>query len=282
MTAYDFAYYLGFRMKPESGVKPRKDHRVRLECESVEDRVVLSHMGGKPLAFHGSEAASSQFGSFTSNDARGSDMIRALRELGIVVSGDSLKAACAPPTSTTTSDSTLTPLLDSLQSALAKLSTDRQALAAKSAVTAADISTLTSDMKAIPNAGVTVPADSLKSVVNQITLAVAGGSDLTQAKTEFTALFNGTSLTQETIDKTFGDLVTVIEHSAVTVDDLNLIAADKAAVESATQALKDAGYDPVHGKHGRARSLASILTGSSISASSILAIGRPRRYPHGR
>lgn len=279
MTAFDFAYYLGFRVKPKPGGKPRKDHRVRLECESVEDRVVLSQMGARPLAFRGADIASSHYGTSTYQAAKGVDLIGALRELGIVVSGSSLRASCAPPTS---SDATLTTLLDNLKTALDKLSTDSQALAAKSAVTVADISALTSDMKAIRDAGVTVSADSLKSVLNQIAFAVAGDSDLTQVKADFTALFDGTSLAQETIDKTFSDLVTVIDHSAVTVDDLNLIAADKAAVDTATQALKDAGYDQVRGKHGRAKPLNSTLTGTSGSTTSIAAIGRARRFAHGR
>lgn len=225
--------------------------------------------------------ASERFDPATSQAARGADLIGALRDLGIVVSGTSLRPSCAPPTSTT-SDATLTTLLDNLNTAIDKLSTDSQALAAKSAVTVADISALTSDMKSIHDAGVTVTADSLKTVMNQIALAVAGGSDLTQAKADFTALFDGTSLTQETIDKTFGDLVTLIDHSAVTVDDLNLIAADKAAVDSATQALKDAGYDPIRGKHGRGKPVTSTLSGTTSSTSSIAAIGRARRFAHGR
>lgn len=281
MTAYDFAYYLGFRMKPNSGGQTRKDHCLRLDCESVEDRVVLSHMGAKPPAFQGAVMASGQFGSLTSQAAKGADLIGALRELGIVVSGASFGSACTPPTSTTT-DATLNALLENLTSAIDKLSTDSQALAAKSGVTVADISALTSDMKAIRGGGVSISADSLKTVLNKIALAVAGGTDLTQSKSDFTALFAGSSLTQETIDKTFDDLVTVIEHSAVTVEDLNLIAADKAAVDAAAQALKDAGYDPVRGKHGRAKPVTSTIAKTTSATASIAAIGRARRFAHGR
>ncbi len=281
MAAYDFGYYLGFRAKPKQAVRSRKENRVRFECESVEDRVVLSHMGPKLPAVQGSFATSGQFGSLTTQAAKGADLIGALRDLGIVVTGSSFGTACTPTTSTTT-DATLSALLDNLRTALDKLATDSQALAAKSAVTVADISALSSDMKAIRDAGMSISADSLKTVVNQIALAVAGDSDLTQARAGFTALFDGSSLSQETIDKTFDDIVTVIDHSGVTVDDLNVIAADKAAIDAANQALKDAGYDPVRGKQGRGRNITSNVSKSTGSASTFASIGRSRKFAHGR
>src|SRR5208283_3369243 len=70
---------------------------------------------------------------------------------------------------------------------------------------------------------------------------VASGAATTQAQTDFTALFTGSTVAQSTIDKTFNDLVQTIQDSKFTAADLSAVAADQAAVQSDLHNLPGGG-----------------------------------------
>jgi hypothetical protein len=282
MSAFDLSYYLGFRSKPKPTVQRRNDFRATVGCESVESRIVLTRFGPMSMGINGFGIGAANVSSMVPRQANGSDLLGVLQDIGIVVSGASFGHGCAPQSSTST-DSAMQTLLDNLKTSLDKLATDSQALAAKSAVTVSDISALTTDMKAIREAGVVLDAAATKTVFSALTQAVAGDADLTQVRADFAALFANSSVSQETIDKTFDDLIVLIDHSGVTTDDLNLIATDKAAVETARQALKDAGYEAGQGvRHGRGKLGNPLNSNSVISLTSGGSFARSRRFGRGR
>ena len=96
----------------------------------------------------------------------------------------------------------------------------------------ADLSALAADGKAISAAGLWLNPQSLDKVTAELATAVAAGTDTTQAKTDFAALFTGSSVSQATIDAAFTDLVKAIKDSGVTSAQLATIAADQAAVQA--------------------------------------------------
>ena len=100
-----------------------------------------------------------------------------------------------------------------LNTDLQKLQTELQSLALKSRVTIVDITNLTTDGQTIAGAGFRINPQSLQKTVSELATAVAGGGDTTQAKTDFNALFSGSSVAQTTIDKAFSDLVQTIQDS---------------------------------------------------------------------
>ena len=107
--------------------------------------------------------------------------------------------------------------LTQLETDLAKLQADVQAVAAKSGTTVADLSALAADAQAIARAGLWLDPQSLNKVTNELATAVAGRADTTQAKTDFAALFTGSSVAQATIDTTFTDLTQAIKDSGITI-----------------------------------------------------------------
>ncbi len=247
MSVFYLTEDLSIRRSPSRGKPSRKNPRAILICESFEDRIVLSHMGARPYALEGSLAEQRQVGSMSHAAQRGTDLSGALRELGIMFTGmpgdSGGRAGKVDRILATTTDETLKTLLTNLKTATEKLTTDLKTVVAKSEVTVAEVSALMTDLKTIRDAGVTLDPAAVKTVIHDLAYAVANGSDLTESKTAFAALFEGSTVSQETIDKTFEDLVKVIDHSNVSAEDLDLIAADKAAVEAAKAALTKAGYD---------------------------------------
>lgn len=257
---------------------PRKENRRRvlISCELNEERVVLSHMGGMPGGRRGMGTPPAEMGTMTPRHEMGANFLGSLGQIGVASGagkfggggfggrhgGDHL------PTST---DPAIQTLIDNLTTATTKMQTDQQALAAKSSVTVADINAVMTDSKAIADAGATLDKTALDAAMNTLARAVASGSDTTEAKTAFDALFTGTTVSQTTIDQTFTDLVKVITDSNVTTEDLDLIASDKAAITTAQQALTDAGYK--FGRHGdgtcptSTTSTTSTTTSSSTTAS---------------
>ena len=107
-----------------------------------------------------------------------------------------------------------------------------ESLAGKSGVTIADLESLTIDSQAIAQAGFHFDVKSLNSVISELANAVAGGTSTSQAQTDFTALFSGSSVSTTTINTTFTDLVQTIQDSAVTTTDLSTVAADEAAIQA--------------------------------------------------
>ncbi|MCY2936670.1 MAG: hypothetical protein NT172_21220 [Planctomycetota bacterium] len=224
--------------------------KARLGCELFEDRVVLSHMGGFPgggggFGHEGHGWGSQQVGSMVPR-TQSADVIGSLGSLGVLPIGGGMfghseigESHGTPPSAGTDPTSVL---FANLKTASDKLRTDVQSLAAKSGLTVADMSSLFSDSKTIAATGATLDKTALDKAVSSIAYAVAGGTDPTQAKADFAAVFTGTTVTQPTIDKTTTDLVQAITDSKVTTTDLDLVTADKTAIDAARKALTDAGF----------------------------------------
>ncbi|MDR3622672.1 MAG: hypothetical protein P4L85_25190 [Paludisphaera borealis] len=170
-------------------------------CESLEGRVVLSNWGGADLL-----GGLSQIG-----------VVTTVMDAGGPRGGQTQSTSGASQTSQTDTD-------------WQTLQTKIQGLAAKSAVTVADLSALTSDSQAIATAGGGLKTESLQTVLGSLATAVAGGADTTQAQADFNALFSGSKVDQATIDKTFTDLVQTIKDSKITTTDLTDFAAAQAAL----------------------------------------------------
>lgn len=121
---------------------------------------------------------------------------------------------------------------------LQKLETDVHAIAAKSGVTVADLTTLYADDQAIGMAGVSLDRTALNKAVTDLATAIAGSADTTASKAEFNALFSATSVSQTTIDKAFTDVSQVITDSKISATDLATIAADQMAVKAALPTIQ--------------------------------------------
>jgi len=119
-----------------------------------------------------------------------------------------------------------------LEADVQKLQSELQTLAAKSGVTIADLQSLTSDGQAISQAGPYFNSRSLNPVISELAAAVAGGSSTTAALRDFTALFNGSSVSASVISTTFSDLVKAIQDSKVTPADLSTVAGDEVAIQT--------------------------------------------------
>jgi len=170
-------------------------------CESLEGRVVLSNFGGADLL-----GSLSQIG-----------VVTTVMDAGGPRGGQTQAEASGAQTSQTDTD---------WQTLQAKI----QGLAAKSEVTIADLSALSSDSRAIATGGGGLKVESLQTVLGSLATAVAGGADTTQAQTDFNALFSGSKVDQTTIDKTFTDLVQTIKDSKITATDLTDFATAQAAI----------------------------------------------------
>ncbi|MFO0956292.1 MAG: hypothetical protein U0800_02365 [Isosphaeraceae bacterium] len=183
---------------------PERSHLARAVpgFEAMENRLVLS-------GFHG--------------DA-GLSLLSTLNSVG-VVTGPVQSAPGDMPTSTNSR-------IAQFQADFKKLTTDLQGLASKSSVSVADINAIANDSEAILQAGAYLDRDALKKVISDLAVAVASNSDTSQAKTAFTALFTGTSVSTTVIDQTFSDLVKLIQDSGVTADDLKMISGDTAAIQA--------------------------------------------------
>ena len=174
-------------------------------CEALEGRVVLSTWGGG-----------------------GNNFLGSLASVGIVTGGD-----FGGPASTYYSPwASQNAQVAQLNSAVQRLQTELQSLAAKSHITIVDINNLTTDSQSIAGAGFWINPQNLQKSVSELVTAVASGAATTQAQTDFNALLSGSNVAQATIDKTFNDLVQTIQDSKITSADLSAVAADQAAVQS--------------------------------------------------
>jgi uncharacterized protein YukE len=165
-----------------------------------------------------------------------------------------------------------------LATALDKLSSDLQAIAAKSGVTLNDLRDLLADERAIAEAGFRPDATALQDAVGKLATAVASGADTGEAQAAFNALFADSSVGQETIDKAFADLVQTIQNSHVTADDLQTIADDRQAVQTALESLdrERAGTSP----SGPGGSLLGTLADLGIVGDGLgYAFGAPSGHP---
>jgi mucin-22 len=181
-------------------------------CEVLEGRVVLSGWGGDG----------------------GGGLIGSLAPLGIVPgAGEFGSFELGEHGGSPTTNSGLT----QLQTDLTKLQTDTQAVTKASGTTIADLNALVNDSQALATAGFRVNATNLEKVTTELATAVAAGSDTTQAKTDFNALFTGSSVTQATIDTTFADLTQAITDSGITTAEITAISTDQTAVQTDLTAL---------------------------------------------
>lgn len=253
----------------------RKNRRAILSCDVAEDRIVptamnfqtmLMGLGGKngfrPPAL---------IGNFTPKIA-GFDIMRSLGDLGILPGGKIGGEMHGMPKPGTPMDPANQVLFDNLKAAVDKLQTDGQAMVAKSGVTIADMMALGSDASTIMSTGAKIDMAALDATMNKMARAVVGGTSTDDARTAFNALFTGTSVKQETIDKTFADLTGAISRSNLTIADLDLIAADRAAVDAARKAIADAGL--LTGKDAGAPPAA---TAPTTPAPTTPATGQPRK-----
>jgi hypothetical protein len=122
--------------------------------------------------------------------------------------------------------------ISQLQNDWKALITDLKNLASKSGVTVGDVESLALDSQSIGHAGFHFDRSSLRNVITELATAVAGGTSTSQAQTDWTALFNGSSVSSMVITNTFNDLVTAIQDSNVKPADLSTVASDEAAIAS--------------------------------------------------
>jgi hypothetical protein len=138
-----------------------------------------------------------------------------------------------------------------LQADLLKLQTELQSLAAKSGLTIADIQNLAIDSQSINQAGFRFDYQSLKQVISELATAVAGGTSTSQAQSDFTALFSGSTVLATTINTAFSDLTKAIQDSNVLPGDLTTVATDQAAIRADLKNLNQAsGGSPGSGSAG--------------------------------
>jgi hypothetical protein len=202
-----------------------------MKCETLEDRVVLTGWGWG-----------------------GGSLIQSLSSIGVVTGlggGFAVDGFRGGPGFGWQGDggSQSNSQTSQLNTDIAKLQTDLQAIAAKSGVTIADLQNLNSDDAAIDQAGLRLDPQALQTAASAIATAVATGSDTSQAKTDFSALFANSNVTQTTIDKAFADIVQTVTDSKVTGTDLTTIATDQTNIKNDLNALK-AGSGSVSGSEG--------------------------------
>ncbi|WZO97986.1 hypothetical protein EP7_005038 [Isosphaeraceae bacterium EP7] len=167
-------------------------------------------------------------------------------EIGVAPGGPHMMTGVPPADSLTinataidaTATTDATAAKTKLDTDLTALQTDIQAIAAKSGVTVADLTTLAADEKALAMAGSRPDATALKTAVTELATAVATGADTAQAKTDFNAAYAKSGVSQTVLDQAFADLSKTITNSKITADDLTRIAADRAAIEADLTALK--------------------------------------------
>ncbi|MFI5455011.1 MAG: hypothetical protein ACHRXM_06125 [Isosphaerales bacterium] len=183
-------------------------------CEALEHRVVLSNGGSGSLI-------ASLPGS----------LIGSLSHVGVVTTPIAPIQSVLPPIvpmAFAVGSSSWT----QLNSDVKALESELQTLAAKSGVTIADLQSLTSDSQAISQAGFHFDSQTLSPVISELAAAVAGGSSTSQAQSDFSSLFSGSTVSASVIDPTFSGLVTAIQDSKVTPTDLSTVAADEAAIQT--------------------------------------------------
>lgn len=131
-----------------------------------------------------------------------------------------------------------------LTTELAKLKTDTQAVVAGSTVTDAQRQALGMDLKSIAKTGFRVGESTLQPVVESLLTSLADGSYANassgiaaQNQADFTALFSGSSVDSALIAQTYTHLVDVARNMNISTDELNTLAADRAAIEASLTRL---------------------------------------------
>jgi predicted outer membrane protein len=159
------------------------------------------------------------------------DLLASLSYTGVVTGPVAVFGpATTPPASSNNDFKQLLADMQALQKDLANL-------AARSDVTIADLESLTSDSQAVAQAGFHFDPRTLNPVTAELAAAVASGSSITQAQSDFAALFNGSSVAASAITTMFNDLVTAIQDSKVTPTNLTTVSNQEAAIRTDLQNL---------------------------------------------
>ncbi|WP_422928186.1 hypothetical protein [Singulisphaera sp. PoT] len=169
-------------------------------------------------------------------------LLSSLSNLGVATSARAASTANPPAGPGGAVDSRVAQLSTDVQ----KLQSDMQGLLAKSGVTVADLSNLESDALTIEKSAPGPLAQDLPQVVSELATAVASGADTTQAKADFQGLFDGANVPDSVLEKAFEDVIRTIEDSKISSSDLDLIAADRAAIAS-DSAGQDDGSSRAYG-----------------------------------
>jgi hypothetical protein len=202
-----------------SGGSPRRPRRAELAWDCLEERTVLSHVGGAGLqqALHRAHAHHSSIGSGTSTTTG---------------------------TTTTTTGST------QLQTDQQALNAAIQALRKTSGTTVGELATLRSDFQALRQAGLVPASSAIEQFKTDLLTAVAAANtagtalttdQLSSLRAEFTNAF-GTSATSSTsnaalISQAFTDLVTAAKATGYTTAQVATISTDLAKVQADLAAL---------------------------------------------
>lgn len=180
-------------------------------------------------------------------------------------------------TGQTSDDPAIQKLLDNLTAALNQQKTNSDAIAAKSNLTVTAIDALHQALSGLDVEGLTLDKTAADAAVNALVRAVAAQTDTTGATAAFRALFTDSGVSQAAIDTAISAITRVVTESNLTVADLDTLKADRAAVDAAFQALRDAGHEPfqiavqsgvafggdsgIRGRLGRARKIVTYETG---------------------
>lgn len=130
-----------------------------------------------------------------------------------------------------------------LAAELKTLRTDVNSVLSGSTVTDAQRLALRTDLDTLADADFKFDKATLGPVVDSLLSTLADGtydSDATVAaanKDAFTALFAGTTVSQDTIDKTYTDIVAIARNLNISTDELTTLSADRAAVQASLTRL---------------------------------------------
>ena len=201
------------KMRSPQARKPQGLRRLSMDCERLEERVVLSHGG---------------FGGFGGFDGPPAGLSGGLSTIGVLPGGDGGGGGGIGEHGGPGQGTQSTQLTTDLQ----KLRADLQQIAASSGVTIADLNALRADELAIVSAGFQPDQAKLQAAITELATAVASGADTSQAKTDFNAVFSGSSISQTALDQAFANLTQIIADSKISVTELQTIANDQAAIQA--------------------------------------------------
>jgi len=182
----------------------------------------------------------------------------------------------SPPTMTAGSS---TSVFAQLEADVQKLQTELQTLAAKSGVTIADLQSLVTDGQTISQAGFHFSFQTLNPVISELAVAIAGDMSTSQAQSDFTALFSGSSVSSTVITSTFNDLSKAIGDSKVNTTDLSSVAADEAAIQTDLKNLFPCKTGGTGTGSGTGGTTGTGTTGSGSTGSSKSNGHHPTRHP---
>ncbi|MDX2036750.1 MAG: hypothetical protein SFX72_08865 [Isosphaeraceae bacterium] len=124
-----------------------------------------------------------------------------------------------------------TPASGELSADIEKLRTDLQTLASRSSVTISDLASLREIDRSIVEAGLGLDETRLDAAVESLARAIAGGMDPASAEAELRSVLIDGGMTEDAAGVALSAVSAVIRKSNVSVADLDLIEADRAAVK---------------------------------------------------